>query len=192
MWLVVGLGNPGEEYAATRHNAGFRVVEAAAADWGVALGGRRHRSRTAEVRRGGEKIVLAQPQTFMNLSGEAVTALVRAHGTPLERILVVYDDLDLELGEVRVRKGGSAGTHNGMRSVVRSLGTTEFPRIRVGIGPMPPGVDPAAWVTSKPRAAERADFERGLERAREALETVLDDGIEKAMNRFNRKAPAAD
>lgn len=189
MWLVAGLGNPGKEYAGTRHNAGFLFVEAMAAAWGVRLGGRRHRAKTAEARRGDETVILAEPQTFMNLSGHAVRALSRARGIPPDRVLVVYDDLDLPLGEVRLRKQGGAGTHNGMRSVVQELGTTAFPRLRLGIGPLPPNADATDYVLCPFRPHERETLDRSLSRAGEALEVLLDAGIEKAMTEVNTAPP---
>jgi peptidyl-tRNA hydrolase, PTH1 family len=190
LWLVVGLGNPGDEYAATRHNAGFMLVERAARDWGVELRGRLFKSRTALARRGGEEVLLVEPKTFMNRSGSAVRAALDGKGAGPERLIVVYDDLDIPLGEIRVRKSGRPGTHKGMISIAGEVRTDEFPRIRIGIGPLPPARDAADFVLEPFRRAERADLERGLEQAAEALEMVLDGGIERAMTRFNRRVPA--
>jgi PTH1 family peptidyl-tRNA hydrolase len=187
LWLVVGLGNPGDEYAATRHNAGFMLVERAARAWGVELRGRLFKSRTALARRGGEEVLLVQPKTFMNRSGSAVRAALDGKGAGPERLIVVYDDLDIPLGEIRIRKSGRPGTHKGMISIAGEVRTGEFPRIRIGIGPLPPARDAADFVLEPFRRAERADLERGLEQAAEALEMVLDGGIERAMTRFNRR-----
>ncbi len=187
MWLVVGLGNPGDEYASTRHNAGFMLVERMARAWGVELRGRLFKSRTALARRGGEEVLLALPKTFMNRSGTAVRAALAGKEVPPERLVVVYDDLDIPLGEIRVRKTGRPGTHKGMISVVGEIRTDAFPRVRIGIGPCPGGRDAADFVLEPFRRDEREDLERGLEQAAEALEMVLDGGIERAMTRFNRR-----
>ena len=135
MWLVVGLGNPGDEYASTRHNAGFMLVERMARAWGVELRGRLFKSRTALARRAGEEVLLALPKTFMNRSGTAVRAALAGKGVPPERLVVVYDDLDIPLGEIRVRKTGRPGTHKGMISIAGEIRTDAFPRVRIGIGP---------------------------------------------------------
>jgi PTH1 family peptidyl-tRNA hydrolase len=187
LWLVVGLGNPGDEYAATRHNAGFMLVERAARAWGVALRGRLFKSRTALARRGGEEVLLVQPKTFMNRSGAAVRAALDGKQAGPGRLLVVYDDLDIPLGEIRVRKSGRPGTHKGMISIAGEIRSEEFPRIRIGIGPLPPGRDAAEYVLEPFRRNERDDLERGLAQAAEALEMVLDGEIERAMTRFNHR-----
>jgi PTH1 family peptidyl-tRNA hydrolase len=193
LWLVVGLGNPGDEYAATRHNAGVMLVERVARAWGVEPRGRLFKSRTALARRGGEDVLLVLPKTFMNRSGTAVKAALEGKEAGSGRLIVVYDDLDILLGEIRVRTSGRPGTHKGMISVVGEIRTEEFPRIRIGIGPLPPGRDAADFVLEPFRRAERADLERGLEQGAEALEMVLDGGIERAMTKFNRRkaAPAS-
>ena len=190
MWLVVGLGNPGEAYARTRHNAGFMLVERLARAWDAVFRGKKAQVRIAEARCGGEPVLLAQPLTYMNLSGQAVRALVASRRLAPERLLVAYDDLDIPLGEIRVRTQGSAGTHKGMQSIVRELGTTKFPRLRIGIGPLPEGRDAAAYVLRRFRREEREALERGLTRAAEALDMILDGGLEKAMTAFNRKTSA--
>lgn len=190
MWLVVGLGNPGDAYADTRHNAGFMVVDRVAGAWGAKLRLKRHLSRLAEARFEGETVLLAEPQTYMNESGRAVRELAKGRRVPPERLLVCYDDLDLGLGEVRIRKAGGAGTHNGMRSIVAELGTTEFPRLRLGIGPLPAGRDAADFVLARFSRAERPAFEAGLDRAAEAVEAILRRGVERAMTDFNRRAGA--
>ena len=187
MWLVVGLGNPGDEYEATRHNAGVMLVERVARAWGVEPRGRLFKSRTALARRGGEEVLLVLPKTFMNRSGTAVKAALEGKEAGPDRLIVAYDDLDIPLGEIRVRTSGRPGTHKGMISVVGEIRSEGFPRIRIGIGPLPPGRDAADFVLEPFRRAERADLERGLEQAAEALEMVLDGGIERAMTRFNRR-----
>ncbi|MGZ5423416.1 MAG: aminoacyl-tRNA hydrolase [Candidatus Aminicenantales bacterium] len=193
MWLVVGLGNPGDEYAATRHNAGFMLVDRLAREWGAELRGRLFKSRTALVRRAGDEVLLVQPKTFMNRSGTAVRAALAGKEVGPERLIVIYDDLDIPLGEIRVRKAGRPGTHKGMISVVGEVQSEDFPRIRIGTGPLPAGRDAADFVLEPFKRDERADLERGLEQAAEALEMVLDGGIERAMTRFNhRKAMTGD
>ena len=193
MWLVVGLGNPGDEYASTRHNAGFMLVERLGRAWGLELRGRLFKSRTALARRGGEEVLLAQPKTFMNRSGVAVREAMAGRGVPPERLVVVYDDLDIPLGEIRVRKQGRPGTHKGLISVAGEIRTDGFPRVRIGIGPLPAGRDAAEFVLEPFRRGERPDFEAGLEQAAEAVTLVLDGAIDRAMARFNRRvgnAPA--
>jgi len=190
LWLVVGLGNPGDAYADTRHNAGFMLVERLARTWGVALRGRLFKSRTASARRGDEEVLLAQPKTFMNLSGQAVRAMLAGKGVPPERLLVVYDDLDIPLGEIRVRKTGRPGTHKGMISVAGEVRTDGFPRVRIGIGPSPANRDASDFVLEPFGRDERALIEKGLELAEEAVEMILDGRIDLAMTRFNRRVAA--
>jgi PTH1 family peptidyl-tRNA hydrolase len=187
LWLVVGLGNPGEEYAATRHNAGFMLVERLAAAWGVELRGRLFKARTALARRGGDEVLLVQPKTFMNRSGAAVRAAMAGKDVPAERLVVAYDDLDIPLGEIRVRKKGRPGTHKGMISIAGEIGTDEFARIRIGIGPCPAGRDAAEYVLEPFRRDERPLIEQSLEDAAEALEMILDARIDRAMTRFNHR-----
>jgi PTH1 family peptidyl-tRNA hydrolase len=187
LWLVVGLGNPGDEYAATRHNAGFMLVGRAARAWGIELRGRLFKSRTGLARRGAEEVLLVEPKTFMNRSGTAVRAALEGKGAGPDRLIVVYDDLDIPLGEIRVRPSGRPGTHKGMISIAGELGTDGFARIRIGIGPLPAGRDAADFVLEPFRRAERADLERGLEQAAEALDLVLDGAIDRAMTRFNHR-----
>jgi PTH1 family peptidyl-tRNA hydrolase len=191
LWLVAGLGNPGDEYASTRHNAGFMLVERMARAWGVEFRGRLFKSRTALARRAGEEVLLALPKTFMNRSGTAVRAALAGKEVPPERLVVVYDDLDIPLGEIRVRKTGRPGTHKGMISIAGEIRTDAFPRIRIGIGPCPAGRDAADFVLEPFKRDEREDLERGLEQAAEALEMILDGGIERAMTRFNHRRAMA-
>jgi PTH1 family peptidyl-tRNA hydrolase len=190
LWLVAGLGNPGDEYASTRHNAGFMLVERMARAWGVELRGRLFKSRTALARRAGEEVLLVLPKTFMNRSGTAVRAALAGKEVPPERLVVVYDDLDIPLGEIRVRKTGRPGTHKGMISIAGEIRTDAFSRIRIGIGPCPAGRDAADFVLEPFKRDEREDLERGLEQAAEALEMILDGGIERAMTRFNHRVAA--
>lgn len=191
MWLVVGLGNPGEEYAATRHNAGFLLVERVARARGVELRGRAFKARTAVVRGGEEEVLLALPRTFMNRSGIAVREILAKKGIPPERMVVVYDDLDIPLGEIRVRKRGSPGTHKGMISIVDAIGTREFPRLRIGIGPLPGGREAADYVLAPFGRNERLLLDGSLDEAAEALDMILAGGTDRAMSRFNRRNPVS-
>ena len=185
MWAVVGLGNPGRRYAETRHNAGFMFIKGVAKAWDVRVKKNKFLSKTAEVRRGSKKVILAMPQTFMNASGEAVRELVRSMRLEPERLLVVYDDIDIPLGEIRIRKEGGPGTHKGMTSIVQEIATTRFPRIRVGIGPAPSGGDIVQFVLAAFRRGEKGLLEESLDKAREALDLILASGIDRAMNHFN-------
>jgi PTH1 family peptidyl-tRNA hydrolase len=186
--LVVGLGNPGPEYEATRHNVGFLVVERLAARHGIALAfdkrlfGRFGRGRIAGVETG-----VLEPQTFMNRSGRAVRAAIEAHPLdPASELVVVYDDLDLPFGRLRLRPSGGAGGHNGLTDVAESLGRSDFARLRCGIGRPPAGVDPVDHVLAPFTAEEAASLAPYLERAADAIEAVLAEGVGAAMNRFNR------
>jgi PTH1 family peptidyl-tRNA hydrolase len=189
MRLVVGLGNPGRRYRGTRHNVGFRVVDLLARRWGVSLRPE-GAAEVAEARFAGQPVLLAKPLTYMNLSGQAVGELVRRWRIPPSSVLVVYDDMDLPTGALRVRARGSAGGHRGVASVLEALGTSEVPRVRVGIGR--PGTDAVDHVLSRFTEAEEPLVAEAVERAAEAVETVLREGIQRAMDRFNRRtAPAS-
>ena len=183
--IIVGLGNPGPEYAETRHNVGFRFIDALAADYDIAVP-RSHRS----VRMGagvidGRRVVFAKPRTYVNNSGAAARYLITRFGSTPDRLLLVYDDLDLPSGKIRLRSGGSPGSHNGVRSVTDALGSRDFPRLRIGVGrPEDPG-DQVAYVLGIPDEAERQVLDAALDRAAEALRVVLSDGVTEAMNRFN-------
>jgi PTH1 family peptidyl-tRNA hydrolase len=187
VWLVVGLGNPGDEYEGTRHNAGFMLVERLAEAWGVELRGRLFKARTALARRGGEEALLVAPKTFMNRSGVAVREAMAGKDVPAERLIVVYDDLDIALGEIRVRRSGRPGTHKGMISVVGAIGADAFARVRIGIGPLPAGRDAAEYVLEPFKRDERSDLAASLEDAAEAVDMILDGRIDRAMTRFNHR-----
>ncbi len=194
MWLVVGLGNPGSEYAHTRHNAGFLVVEELARELRVQLKTRAFHSRLAEARLGGSQVVLALPQTYMNLSGVAVKELLSGYRLKPENLVVVYDDLDLNLGQIRVRARGSAGSHKGLKSIIQEIGTPEFPRVRIGIGPKPEGLEAADYVLSPFTQEELEPLGQGLNQAREAIRLIISGQLPQAMNLFNRrkKEPVSD
>ncbi len=184
--LVVGLGNPGPEYAETRHNVGFRVVELLAARAG---GGRfsKHRSN-ADVWEGwlaGRRVVLAKPRTYMNVSGGPVANLARYFSVPVEDIVVVHDELDLDFGVVRLKRGGGEGGHNGLRSITSSTGAREYLRVRFGIGRPPGRQDPADFVLKRFSGAENKELDLAVELAADAAEALLSDGLEPAQNRFH-------
>ncbi len=181
MYVVVGLGNPGSKYARTRHNVGFDVVEILAARNHIALGKLKCKSVIGEGMICGERVSLCQPQTFMNLSGESVSQLVNWYKIEPERLIVVYDDVDLPFGRLRVRAHGSAGTHNGMRSVIYQLGVDNFPRVRVGIGRPPEGWELADYVLSGyATQQERSVAFDAYQKAAEAVEILIAQGPEKA------------
>ena len=185
MWAVVGLGNPGRKYADTRHNVGFMFVQSVAKAWDVRVKKSRFLSKTADVKRGTDRVILALPQTFMNACGQAVRELVRGLRLETGRLLVVYDDVDIPLGEIRVRKEGGPGTHKGMISIVQEIGTNKFPRLRVGIGTESAGDDIVRYVLSPFRRSEKALLGESLDKAREALEMIIAGDIDRAMNAYN-------
>ena len=186
MWLIVGLGNPGEEYAKTRHNIGFQVVNELARRYGLDFGKKIAKSRVAEGQIAGQRVALAKPFTYMNVIGQAVVSLGQWYKlAPAQELLVIYDELDLPFGTLRLRERGSAGTHNGMKSVVGQLGSQVFPRLRVGIGQGPPGRDAASYVLGRFTREEQEQVPEIIARAADAAEVVLREGLIAAMNRFN-------
>jgi PTH1 family peptidyl-tRNA hydrolase len=184
--LIVGLGNPGAEYAKTRHNAGFALLEKLAGRWRADWANeRKFQARVARAKRGGLRLLLCQPQTFMNASGEAVGALVNFYRLPLTGLLVVVDDADLPVGEIRLRPGGGSGGHHGLESVAQQLGSDQFARQRLGIGRADGLREITNHVLGRFDAAETARMEKVLDRAAGQVESWLTDGIERAMNQFN-------
>jgi peptidyl-tRNA hydrolase, PTH1 family len=186
--LIVGLGNPGIEYQFTPHNAGFLAVDRIADDLGVSITNRRGRALTAKASFAGHDVLLAKPETFMNLSGLSVRALVEEFGAGREDLLVLYDELALPLGTVRVRPGGSSGGHNGARSINGALGTEEWARIRIGVGP--DGVETASrrgkdYLLTPMRKRDLAALDEVLDRVADAVETVIASGVGAAMNKWN-------
>lgn len=186
MKIVVGLGNPGRKYEHTRHNVGFDVLDELAAGEGT-----RFRKKwllplhSAEIAVGRERVLLVKPMTFMNRSGAALRPLFRKHGLTAEDVIVVLDDLDLETGRLRLRKRGGAGGHKGLQSILAVLGTENFPRVRVGIGPRPVGEDLTGYVLARFGAAERERVRKAVRQAGDAVRLMLESGAEQAMNRFN-------
>ncbi|MDH3683037.1 MAG: aminoacyl-tRNA hydrolase [Acidimicrobiia bacterium] len=188
--LVVGLGNPGEQFEGTRHNVGAAVVEVLAARAGTRLRKTKARSLAAGVLMGAKRVVLAFPQTFVNNSGEAVRLLVRSYGVQeAHHILIVHDELDLELGRLRLKAGGGLAGHNGLRSITNHLGTTEYIRLRIGVGKPPPSQAGADWVLRRPTKADREILDDAVERAADAVEQLTVEGVERTMATVNQRRP---
>lgn len=185
MKIVVGLGNPGRKYRRTRHNVGFEVVAELARRHGAGRPKLKFDAELAEAFVGGRKMLLAAPQSYMNLSGQSVRRIVDFYGTPLHDVLVICDDLNLDVGRIRLRPSGSAGGQKGIRNIIERLGAQDFPRLRIGIGRPPGRMDPADYVLSRFRPDERETIEEVLQRAADGVELWLERGIQTAMNRVN-------
>ena len=187
-WLVVGLGNPGQKYEHTRHNMGFLTVDLLAEKAGVKLNKVKYKSAYNMVNFGGAKCLVMKPQTFMNLSGEAVAQAVRFYKIAPEHVIVISDEMSLAVGKLRIRTKGSAGGHNGLKNIISHLGTEQFPRIRMGVGAVPhPDYDVKDWVLSVFRDKDAEDMADCARRAAEAAECYIVNGPDKAMNLFNNK-----
>ena len=185
-WLLVCLGNPGDQYENTRHNVGFQVADEIAARKDVPIQRLKFRALTNTVTLGGRKVLLMKPMTYMNLSGEAVHEAASFYKIPPERVLVVSDEVALPPGKIRVRKNGSAGGHNGLKNIIAHLGTDQFPRVRVGVGQKPhPACDMADWVLGKFQGEDKKAVEAAVKRAADAVECLIERGPEEAMNRYN-------
>jgi len=184
-WLVVGLGNPGPGYSGNRHNAGFMVLDLLAQRMGARFKSHKARADVVEGRLAGERVVLAKPRSFMNDSGGPVSALRDFFKTPLDRIVVVHDELDLPYGGLRLKLGGGDNGHNGLRSVRRSLGSGDFNRVRFGIGRPPGSMDAAAFVLRDFGTVERKELELNVEHSADAVEALLAEGLERAQNSYN-------
>ncbi len=186
LFLIVGLGNPGGEYAKTRHNAGFMLVEMLANRWRANWNNeKKFQSRIAKTERDGKRLVLCEPQTFMNLSGEAVGALVKFYQLPQTKLIVAVDDADLPFGEIRLRPSGSSGGHHGLESIEQHLGSREYARLRIGIGRKDSRREIVGHVLGKLSATETAQMEKILTRAADQVETWVKHGLQKAMSQFN-------
>jgi len=189
--LIVGLGNPGIEYQFTPHNMGFLAVDRVAEQCGVRVNNRHCRAQTARTRLAGHEVVLAKPETYMNLSGTSVVELVREYeAKPEEDVVLLYDELDLPFGTIRVRPRGRSAGHNGVESVIAALGTQEIIRIRMGVAPDHPVGDGARYVLSQFKEAQLEVVDQVLDQAAEAVKVILAEGVQAAMNRFNRKEEA--
>ena len=183
-YVIVGLGNPGKKYATTRHNVGFLTLDTLAKETGISITKIKHKALIGEGRVGGKKVVLVKPQTYMNKSGESVQELVGFYKIPMENLVVIYDDIDLDPGRLRIRKKGSGGSHNGMRSIIRLLGDDGFPRIRIGVG-RPDQQDLASFVLSQFHEDEKQDVADTIEKAAKAAVTIVSEDLERAMNTYN-------
>lgn len=185
-WIVAFLGNPGLKYNGTRHNAGFMAADAMEKKLGVSINKMRFKALTQTADIGGKKVLLMKPQTYMNLSGDAIVQAANFYKVPPERVIVVSDETALPIGRLRIRRGGSAGGHNGLKSVIARLGTDQFPRIRLGVGDKPhPDYDMADWVLSAFKGQDAADMELVAKKAADAVECYIAEGADRAMNRFN-------
>ena len=185
-WLLVGLGNPGTQYENTRHNVGFLVADELAERQNAPIQRLKFKALTNLLTISGEKVLVMKPVTYMNLSGEAVVEAARFYKLPPERVLVISDDVSLPVGKLRIRKGGSAGGHNGLKSIIQHLGTDQFPRIKVGVGQKPhPDYDMADWVLSKFAGEDLKTITEAIRKAADAVECLIQEGPDKAMNRFN-------
>lgn len=188
MFVIVGLGNPSREYKGTRHNAGFEVIDRISEKYNISVNIKKHRALMGKGMIHGKKVILAKPQTFMNLSGESVRSLVNFYQVDVAtELLVIYDDVSLGTGQLRIRAKGSAGGHNGIKNITSQIGGQFFPRIKVGVGEKPPKMDLADYVLGHFSKAEQQLMEEGYEMAVCAAETIMEGRIETAMNEYNRK-----
>ena len=184
MYIIVGLGNPGLRYQKTRHNMGFMTIDRLAEKTGTKVSKLKFKAKVGEGNISGRKVVFVKPQTFMNLSGNSVREVMDFYKIERDHLILIYDDLDLDAGRIRLRAKGSAGTHNGMRSVVSQLGYSDFPRIRIGIGD-PEGRDTIGHVIGKISKNEKEILSSAVDKAADAAVSIITDGIERAMNIFN-------
>ena len=185
-WIVVFLGNPGDKYRGTRHNAGFMTAAKCERAEDVRINKLRFKALTGQVHVGGESVLLMMPQTYMNLSGEAVQQAAKFYKVPPERVVVVSDDISLPVGKLRIRSKGSAGGHNGLKSIIGCLGSDCFPRVKIGVGQPPhPDYDMADWVLGSFRGQDAETMDQAAERAWEAVKTLIVQGTDKAMNKYN-------
>lgn len=190
MYIIAGLGNPGKEYENTRHNVGFHVIDALADKYNISVLELKHKAMTGRGYINGQKVVLVKPLTYMNLSGESLRPVTDYYKIdPEEELIVISDDISLPPGQLRVRKKGSAGGHNGLKNIIKMLGTENFKRIRMGVGEKPKGYDLADWVLGHFNKEEKAAVEEAAEKAVKAVEMILNDGVDAAMNEYNRKVP---
>ena len=195
MFLIVGLGNPGRQYEHTRHNAGFDVMDALAEKYNISISESGHKALFGKGMIGGQKGILAKPQTFMNLSGESLRPIMDFYKLEPEDFIIIHDDIDLDVfddislapGNIRIRKKGSAGGHNGIKNIIAMTGTENFKRIKVGVGEKPAGWDLADHVLGRMSEEDRAAFEEAVKESVKAAEMILEDEIDQAMNDFNRK-----
>ena len=188
MFVIVGLGNPTNEYAGTRHNVGFDVIDQIADKYNISVTERKHRAFCGKGVIGGQKVILVKPQTYMNLSGESVRSVLDFYKVDVEtELLVIFDDISLDVGQLRIRKKGSAGGHNGIKNIIQHLGTNVFQRIKVGVGEKPKNYDLADYVLGHFSKGEKEQMEEGYKKAVNAVELILQGEVDAAMNEFNKK-----
>ncbi|HOA80006.1 MAG TPA: aminoacyl-tRNA hydrolase [Defluviitaleaceae bacterium] len=187
MYAIIGLGNPGLQYAATRHNVGFEVIERLAFENNIDVSRKKFHALIGEGMIGGEKVILAKPQTYMNLSGKSVIEIINWYKLDPRNIIIIYDDISLPIGLIRVRTKGSDGGHNGIKNIISCLGSQEFLRVRVGVGEKPPGWDLSDYVLSRFTKEEIKEMVQSIKIASDAVETIIKEGPDKAMNVFNQK-----
>ena len=187
MYVIVGLGNPGKEYAETKHNVGFRVIDKLADQYNIDVSKFKHRAFIGDGMISGKKVLLVKPQTYMNLSGESVREVMSFYKVPMENMIVVYDDTSLEVGMIRLREKGSAGGHNGIKNIISHMGTDTFNRVKVGIGEKPNGWDLADYVLAKFSKDDEAGIASGIDKASQAVGIFISRGMKDAMNKFNAK-----
>ena len=189
-WLIVGLGNPGKEYAGTRHNCGFLAIDLLAQNLGCKIDKGKFQGLYGQTVYEGKKIYLLKPQTYMNLSGRSILQLSAYYNIPPQRIIVLFDDISLEVGRLRIRADGSAGGHNGIKSIISEVGSQEFPRVKIGVGGKPhPNADLADWVLSGFTASEEKALHSALERAADAALDIISRGVPETANRYNGSTP---
>ena len=185
-WLIVGLGNPGLQYEKTRHNAGFMVIDALAEKYGAGFPKRKYDALIGECKIGDNRVMLVKPQTFMNLSGKAVTAICSFYKIPYDKVIVMFDDVSLDVGKIRVRRKGSDGGHNGIKDIIELSGTSDIPRIKIGVGKKPNAeYDLKDWVLGKFSKEDLDNFQKATESGVKAAEEIVKRGIDSAMNRYN-------
>jgi len=188
MFIIVGLGNPDDRYKGTRHNVGFDVIDLLAEKYNISVDTRKHRAYLGKGIIAGQKVILVKPQTYMNLSGESIGSLVEYYKIdPEEELLVIHDDISLDVGQLRIRKKGSAGGHNGLKNIIAHLGTNVFARIKVGVGEKPKGYDLADYVLGHFSKGEKEQMEEAYSLAAEAVELIVNREIDQAMNEYNKK-----
>ena len=185
MYIIAGLGNPGKEYAGSRHNVGFMTLDELADRYNIDVREKAHKALIGKGMIEGNKVILVKPQTYMNLSGESIRSVMDYYKTEPSEFIVIYDDISLDVGQLRIRKKGSAGGHNGIKNIIAHLGTQEFPRIKVGVGDKPPRMDLADYVLSRFSKEDREKMEQAFKDAAEAVEVMIAEGPDAAMNQFN-------
>lgn len=185
MYIIAGLGNPEAKYDKTRHNIGFRLVDELASRNGITFSDRKHNGLIGKGIIGGEKVILVKPLTYMNLSGECVGAVADYYKTEPENVIILFDDISLDVGKIRIRKKGSAGGHNGIKSIIAHLGSENFPRLKFGVGDKPKGMDLADYVLGRFSGQDEITVSQGLDKACEAVECMISQGLDAAMNKYN-------